>query len=296
MRRLETSSSTVVDSLPGQRPEESTAIVPSGSEPKVAISKNGHGTLGSPGIFFLVAPSSRMERIALFILIPAILAVLGALGYLFFRLEQRDGIAVQSLERFERRIQGLDAGIPFDSRRQRVLLGMRDRILVANPRIGLHDAYRYAELILEATEPFAAVPPLLLLSMGAVGSEFELDAIGPAGARGLYHIRPSTGRMLARSAGWEFREEMLFDPEVNTKLAALHLDILYAEHGDMKLALADYYGGARGAGLLLVSAEEVPRETRLYVREVFELYERLRTELASEGVALEPASAATDNR
>jgi hypothetical protein len=205
------------------------------------------------------------------------LALLTTVGFLWLRLQRHDGLEAVELGRFERQIQRLDAGIPIDAHQQRLLLGMRDRILLANPSIGVEAAYRYSLSILEATKIYPSVPPLLLLSMGLKGSRFEADAVGPDGVvRGFYRIDPTRARMLARALNWEFREEMLLDPDVNTRMAALLLDVLFTEHRDTELVLADYYGGAGAPGLLRTETEAVPPETRRLILEIKDLYEELR--------------------
>jgi hypothetical protein len=230
-------------------------------------------------MFYLVSPRSRAQTTALWLMSAALLLLLGAVGFLLFQTSERDGIAAGNIERFERQVQRLDAGISPETRRQRLVLAARDQILLVNSKLGIEEAYRYAELLVETTQGSASVSPLLLLSMGSVGSGYDPKAIGLDDGRGLYQIRPTRGRMLARSLKWEYREEMLLDPEVNTRLAVLLLDVLFTEHGELKLVLADYYGGAQSAGLLAQSEEVVPAETRLRIHEVTSLYQDLEARL-----------------
>ena len=82
---------------------------------------------------------------------------------------------------------------------------LHHHILKANPRVSLADAYRYAELALEASEKYPAVDPLLLLAVGIVESGYDPDAVSRADARGLYQIWPATGRILVRALGWTYR-------------------------------------------------------------------------------------------
>ena len=65
-------------------------------------------------------------------------------------LERQNQDTLLVLSGVERKIQQLDSGIGFDSRRRQLLLGMRDHIMRVNPRVSLGDAYRYAELALDA--------------------------------------------------------------------------------------------------------------------------------------------------
>ena len=183
-----------------------------------------------------------------------------------------------TLARVERRIEGLEAGIAFDSKRRHLLLGMRDHIMKVNPRVSLGDAYRYAELALDASEKYPAIDPLLLLAIGIVESGYDPLATSPADARGLYQIWPSTGRLLARAQGWSYDDSALFDPEKNTQAAALYLDVLFTTYNDPQLVLAEYNGGPLNAGYLRAGVGELARETRDYVPRVLELHGRLKEE------------------
>ena len=111
-----------------------------------------------------------------------------------------------TMARFERKVQQLESGLAFESKRRYLLLGMRDHILKVNPRVSLGDAYRYAELALQASEKYPAVDPLLLVAIGTVESGYDPQATSHVGARGLYQIWPSTGRLL-RSLGWNYDED-----------------------------------------------------------------------------------------
>lgn len=196
-------------------------------------------------------------------------------------LDAQDQQLASSLARAERRIQRLEAGIAFDARRRQLLLGMRDQILRVNPRVALADAYLYARLALEASEKYPSVDPLLLLAIGTVESGFEARARSGAGARGLYQIWPSTGRLLARSLGWDYDDETLYDPEKNTEAAALYLDVLFAAYGDPRMVVAEYNGGPVNAGHYRAEAGALAPETRQYVPRVLDVYTRLQEEFGS---------------
>ena len=145
-----------------------------------------------------------------------------------------------------------------------------------NPRASLADAYLYARLALEASEKYPAVDPLLLLAIGTVESGYDPQAKSHADARGLYQIWPSTGRLLARSLGWNYDEATLYDPEKNTEAAALYLDILFAAYNDPHMVLAEYNGGPLNAGYYRADVGALAAETRSYVPRVLELYARLK--------------------
>jgi hypothetical protein len=196
-------------------------------------------------------------------------------------LDRQGQEAALSMVRVERRIQQLESGIPFDTRRRRLLLSMRDHILKVNPRVSLTDAYRYADLALGASEKYPAVDPLLLLAIGSVESRYETNAVSRADARGLYQIWPSTGRLLLKALGWSYEEDALYDPEKNTMAAALYLDILFSTYSDPQLVLAEYNGGPLNAGYFRAGVGALAAETRGYVPRVLELHGRLRAQFDS---------------
>jgi hypothetical protein len=181
-----------------------------------------------------------------------------------------------TMVRMERKLQQLESGMAFDSKRRQLLLGMRDHIMRVNPKVSLGDAYRYAELALIASEKYPSVDPLLLLAIGTVESRYDPQATSTADARGLYQIWPSTGRLLLRSLGWSYDEGALYDPEKNTEAAALYLDILFTAYSDPQLVLAEYNGGPLNAGYLRAGVSQLAAETRNYVPQVLELYSRLK--------------------
>jgi soluble lytic murein transglycosylase-like protein len=215
------------------------------------------------------------------LLLSLLLLAVAVLGHLAYeRLEARSREAVVAMAAVENKIQQLEASIGFDIARRQLLLGMRDHILKANPRVSLGDAYHYAELALEASEKYPAVDPLLLLAVGIVESGYDPEARSPADARGLYQIWPSTGRVLVRALGWSYDDNILYDPAKNTEAAALYLDVLFATYNDLELVLAEYNGGPINAGYFRSSARALAPETRKYVPRVLALYDHLREEFA----------------
>jgi soluble lytic murein transglycosylase-like protein len=236
---------------------------------------------------------SRWQTVVVLLLSLLLLAV-AVLGHLAYeRLEAKSREAVVAMAAVENKIQQLEASIGFDIARRQLLLGMRDHILKANPRVSLGDAYHYAELALEASEKYPAVDPLLLLAVGIVESGYDPQARSLADARGLYQIWPSTGRVLVRALGWSYDDSILYDPAKNTEAAALYLDVLFATYNDLELVLAEYNGGPINAGYFRSSARALAPETRKYVPRVLALYDHLREEFA-QGIDLGADSAHRD--
>jgi soluble lytic murein transglycosylase-like protein len=217
------------------------------------------------------------------------------LGHWVLRgLDRNDQEAAAAMARAERKIQQLESGFTFEARRRQMLLGMRNHILKANPKVSLTDSYRYAELAIAACEKYPGLDPLLLLAIGIVESGYDPQARSPADARGLYQIWPSTGRLLARTLGWTWDDSMLYDPEKNTQAAALYLDILFSAYKDPKLVLAEYNGGPLNAGYMRAGVSALAAETKNYVPRVLELHQRLQQEFEA-GTALAMPREPADN-
>lgn len=224
------------------------------------------------------------------VLLVGFLAMLGGAAPGFYALE-RHGTLRDELgglrEQVEAKVQRLDAGIRFDSRRQRLLLGIRDEILAANARLGSTLAYDYATHLVTACEKYPTVDPLLLLAIGIAESRFQASATSHAKARGLYQILPSTGRMLAGMLGWQYGEDLLHDPAKNTTLAALYLHVLFTAYNDESLVLAEYNGGPLNAGYMRAGGAKASPETRQYVAKVLDIRKRLERKFV-EGATGEP--------
>jgi hypothetical protein len=215
-----------------------------------------------------------------------LLAAAVLLGHWVVRgLDRNDQESTAAMARAERQIQRLESGFTFEAGRRQMLLGMRNHILKANPRVSLAEAYRYAELAMAASEKYPAVDPLLLLAIGIVESGYDPEARSRADARGLYQIWPSTGRLLAHALGWTWDDSLLYDPEKNTQAAALYLDILFSTYKDPQMVLAEYNGGPLNAGYLRAGAAALAAETRSYVPRVLALHQTLKQEF-DEGKAL----------
>ena len=239
--------------------------VPSGERPKRSST--------SRSASFRRAP--MWQLVALISMSFLLLMALGVAFYAFHRVGELNQELGLSVHRVEQKLQSLDAGISFDSKRQQLLIGIRDEIMKANPRVSLNQAYEYSRFILQASDKYPAVDPLIFLAVGIVESGYNPSATSHANAKGLYQIWPSTGRMLARTLNWEYSDEMLYDPEKNTEMAALYLDILFTAYNDERLVLAEYNGGPLNAGYLRAGSSRAAAETRDYVMKVGDVYDRL---------------------
>jgi soluble lytic murein transglycosylase len=224
----------------------------------------------------VIRQGSAWQSLAVLFLCLLLIAVV-MLGHQALRVvERQNEETAVAMARFERKIEQVESGLAFDSARRQLLLGMRDHIMRVNPRASLADAYRYAQLALQASEKYPSVDPLLLLATGTEESRYDPQAISSANARGLYQIWPSSGRLLFRSLGWDYDDAALHDPEKNTEAAALYLDILFTAYGDPQMVLAEYNGGPLNAGYFRAGVNALAAETRNYVPQVLEVHARLK--------------------
>jgi soluble lytic murein transglycosylase-like protein len=119
--------------------------------------------------------------------------------------------------------------------------------------------------------------PALLSALILEESRFQVQAVSPAGARGLMQVMPQTGRQIARELKVRpFSEDQLFDPAVNIHLGSWYFARMLEEfEGKVHLALAAYNAGPQAVRKWLAGGrslaedefvENIPYlETRNYV-------------------------------
>lgn len=219
------------------------------------------------------------------VVIPAVLAVTFLTGPILFyclhRLEALESDIESAARDARNRYVVLDAQATFDARRRQLVTALRTEIQRARPDLARAKADDYARWVVTATEKYPGVDSAMLVSIGIVESRYDAGAESTAGARGLYQILPSTGRSLARTLGWEYRDEMLYDARRNTELAAFYLEILSASYDDVGVVLAEYNGGPRNAAHYRTGSSALADETREYVPKVLDIYARITNELAA---------------
>lgn len=177
--------------------------------------------------------------------------------------------------------QFLLSTIDWSSRRQRLILFMRDQIvikreLISKP-INLEKAYSIAERNVYECEKYPAINPLLLLAIQNIESAFNDSAVSPKGAIGLNQLMPSTARLVCLSLNLTYIEKMLFDITTNTKLAVRLLDILFATYNDPEIVLADYNGGPYSAYYFKNNKDKLNEETAKYVPGVMSTFEEYKS-------------------
>src|SRR6266699_2826174 len=140
----------------------------------------------------------------------------------------------------------------------------------------------------EAEAQEFGVDALLLAALVRQESVFDVEALSPAGARGLAQLLPSTASLMARGLDVTFYPEWITVPDLNLHLGAAHLAELLKRFGRVDAAIAAYNAGPSPVRRWLDRAgatdpdrfiELIPYpETRGYVRSLLrnrELYRAL---------------------
>lgn len=116
----------------------------------------------------------------------------------------------------------------------RALVPLEDqqlRILVPKP---------YIDLVIRTAKRHG-LDPRLIAAVITVESDWDTDAVGSWGEKGLMQILPSTAKFLARGAKLESYD--LHDPATNLELGSFYLAHLLRQYGTLAKALSAYNGG-----------------------------------------------------
>lgn len=133
----------------------------------------------------------------------------------------------------------------------------------------------------------------LALAITRQESEFNPQALSPAGARGLMQLMPATAQETAKKNDLSYRKESLYEPEYNMQLGSLYLArMINGFDGSYVKAIAAYNAGPGNVGKWLKQfgqpgktphevinwIEKIPfTETRNYVQRVIENLEVYRS-------------------
>ena len=95
----------------------------------------------------------------------------------------------------------------------------------------------------EAEAQEFGVDALLLAALVRQESVFDVEALSPAGARGLAQLLPSTASLMARGLDVAFYPDWITVPDLNLHLGAAHLAELLRRFGRVDAAIAAYNAG-----------------------------------------------------
>ncbi len=111
----------------------------------------------------------------------------------------------------------------------------------------------------------------LALAVIKVESNFQEDVISNKGARGLFQIKPSLARYIAKDAGVKYSgDQCLHEPDKNIKLGVYHLSKLVDDFKSLPTALHAYNAGE--SRLRGRTTKGVPNTT--FTKKVMKEYEK----------------------
>jgi len=112
----------------------------------------------------------------------------------------------------------------------------------------------------------------LVLAVIKVESNFRPDVISQKGAAGLFQIKPSTAKCIARDAGVDWNgSQCLHEPDKNIKLGVYHLSSLVKDFKNVPSALHAYNVGAGGAKM---RASDESEPSTPFIRRVLKEYDK----------------------
>jgi len=164
------------------------------------------------------------------------------------------------------------SSLSMDAQRQRYIMFMRRQIIQRwremgdKVQINYDRAYRIAEVNyrIYTMYPFLK-DPLFMLAMQKVESNFGVDSISPAGAKGLNQIMELTARYVCPQIDLTYNDSILFDIDASTRIAAKNLEILYATYHSYPCIIAGYNGGGLQVYFFMNKDTSLSMETKLYI-------------------------------
>jgi soluble lytic murein transglycosylase-like protein len=124
------------------------------------------------------------------------------------------------------------------------------------------------------------VDPLFVLAIIEVESNFDVEAVSSAGARGLMQIMPATFKGVSKS-------KRMLDPIENVKAGITYISLLYSQGFKTPEKLLHAYNQGPGNALAVFRGEmDIPTETRVHIPKVMQTYYRL---LAQDGLSKKEA-------
>lgn len=173
--------------------------------------------------------------------------------------------------------QFLLSTIDWSAKRTQMILFMRDQIVAEWKRIGYRSgkdiAYVIAETNVEVCQNYDYIDPLIVLAMQNVESSFRRRIVSSAGAVGLNQLMPATGRLLCGYYGIEYRDTLLTNIQISTRLAVKYMDVLFSQYESWPVMLAAYNGGPYQAHFYMKKKDRLVEETATYVPLVMSKYE-----------------------
>ena len=128
---------------------------------------------------------------------------------------------------------------------------------------------KYRELLISYADDKVDFP--LLAAIAKVESNFNENAVSSKNACGIMQLLPSTARYVAELNNLEYKDEYLFAPDYNVKIASIYLKYLLDKF-DQRWAIVAYNAGETVTAKWIadgVTIDEIPyKESKEYLRKV----------------------------
>ena len=133
------------------------------------------------------------------------------------------------------------------------------------------------------------IDPYLVVAIMKNESGFNPKALSSKNAKGLMQIAAITGDWASKELNIvDYNEEMLYDPDLNIKIACWYLNVLHKEFdNNLELIIAAYNGGSGNVTKWLndprysddgITLKKIPfKETENYLKKVLRDYEIYKT-------------------
>lgn len=197
-------------------------------------------------------------------------------GTFQYEIDNIRNLQQQSAETQVRTHQFLISSLDWSTKRQRLILYMRDKMVQEWRRCGFEadigKAYDYAELVVRHSESYE-IDPLLILAMQWKESTFIDTVKSPKGAHGLMQVMPATARPYFEIFGYSFSRGNLQRAPVNIRIGVKYFSDLVASYNDFGKSLAFYNGGVWNAYYYPDSLDRMHPETRAYVPAVLKKWD-----------------------
>ncbi|MDD5021885.1 MAG: lytic transglycosylase domain-containing protein [Endomicrobiaceae bacterium] len=151
--------------------------------------------------------------------------------------------------------------------------------------VHINNTWKYSEFINKYAAQYN-VDPILIKAIIKAESNFVSNAVSNKGAIGLMQIMPATGKQIAQYLQVkDFKEEMLFNPEINIMFGVCYYKILDTMfNGNSNLILASYNAGLGNVTqwrqmnpIVEYDSEQMPfNETKKYVKKIDKIYAMLK--------------------
>ena len=101
---------------------------------------------------------------------------------------------------------------------------------------------KYKTPVFKTAKEFG-LEPALVYAIIKTESNFNSEAVSPAGAMGLMQIIPSTAKWIAGELNEEFNENNLYNPETNIKYGCFYLKYLFDKFDNIDAVICGYNAG-----------------------------------------------------